>query len=83
MNLVEAEAALERLIAAKRKAAVGAVNAKADRLRSYLFDKEIAFAGDSHRYVSACAGRRAGKSTTVAVMLLQAALRAQARFSVL
>lgn len=42
-------------------------------VRAYLFDKQLALADDPHRFITGCCGRRAGKTVTVATMILQTA----------
>jgi hypothetical protein len=74
-SLADAERFLEGEVAVSREAQASLFATRGDSVRSYFFDKEIALADDPHRYVSACCGRRAGKTTTVAGMMLRAAMR--------
>lgn len=58
----------------EKRVSQGAITA-ADFLRTYLFAQQYEMAQDAHRFIATCAGRRAGKSTAVACMLLAAALK--------
>lgn len=44
-----------------------------DVVLEYLFDKQQSLANDPHRFITACCGRRGGKTVAVAAMMLRAA----------
>lgn len=70
--LVEARARADRLMARKvAKAKAG--EPSGDVVLSYLFDRQRALGLDPHQFVTACCGRRGGKTTAVAALLLKAA----------
>lgn len=75
MNLAEAEAFLSKRVTAKQQASIASESARGDSVRAYLFDKQLALADDEHRFITACCGRRGGKTVTVAAMMLRAAKR--------
>ena len=82
-TLADAERFLAARVAEGRKAAAAQVASRGDLVRSFLIDKELALADDPHHRVSACCGRRAGKSTTMAAVMLMTALKSDPRFKVL
>lgn len=82
MNLAEAEAFLEGRVTAAKQLQAALEAARADTIRECLFDKELALADDPHQFITACCGRRAGKTYTVATMMLRTA-RKHPRFTVL
>jgi hypothetical protein len=83
VNLAEAEAFLAQRVSARQRAETTARASRGTSVRGFLFDRELALADDPHRYVTACCGRRSGKTTTMSAVLLMEALRTEPRFSVL
>lgn len=71
MNLVEAEEYLTGRIAAKH-ITTAALEAT---IRAHLFEQQRHVLEDLHRFITVCAGRRAGKTYAVAAMMLGAACR--------
>jgi hypothetical protein len=70
--LAEAKERCDRLLAKKLELrAAGEV--KGDVVLSYLFGLQRALAEDPHRFITACCGRRGGKTTGVSACLLRAA----------
>lgn len=74
--LSEAKAMADRLLARKLNAIKASEQQKVvpgDVVLTYLFDAQRALADDPHQFVTACTGRRGGKTTAAAALLLRAA----------
>jgi hypothetical protein len=71
-SIVETRAGIERLLS-KKLALKVEKDVPGDVVYSYLFDKQRALATDPHRFITACCGRRAGKTIGAAAMMLRAA----------